>query len=136
MSLQRMALALALFVFIQALAWVLDGRQEIDALAQARASVALLKDRYIERKKLAVNLDLYRDQLREADRLFGRLLYELPNKGDGTFAEVKLAALARGLCVELLRPEESEQFPSPAPSVRRRSSSPGRFTPWPPSSRI
>lgn len=103
-----MAAAIVFFVLIQALSWMADGRQQIGAIASARAVVALLKDRYVERKKVAVNLDLYRNQLREADRLFGRLLYELPNRIDDTFLPVRIAARARGLCIELLGPKEGE----------------------------
>lgn len=41
-----------------------------------------LKQQYLDKKKQAVNLDLYIEQLAEIDRSFGALLKQLPNRSE------------------------------------------------------
>lgn len=65
-----------------------------------------LKDQYLDKKKQAVNLDLYIEQLAEIDRSFGALLKQLPNKSEieALLIEVNQAGLGRGLQFDLFRP--------------------------------
>lgn len=65
-----------------------------------------LKQQYLEKKRQAVNLDLYTQQLAEIDRSFGALLKQLPNKSEieALLIEVNQAGLGRGLQFELFRP--------------------------------
>lgn len=65
-----------------------------------------LRKQYLEKKRQAVNLDLYTQQLAEIDRSFGALLKQLPDKSEveALLIEVNQAGLGRGLQFELFRP--------------------------------
>ena len=99
-------LALFLAVLVAAYAFVL--LPQIDELDGLRESLAGLKAQYLSKKKQAVNLDLLREQVREADKLFGALLRDLPNRFDRQFGDVAAAARKRGVRIEDLRPERDE----------------------------
>ena len=57
-----------------------------------------------------MNLDLYRQQLREIDSSFGALLKQLPNKSqmDALLVDINQAGLGRGLQFELFKPAPQE----------------------------
>lgn len=80
-----------------------------------------LKQQYLEKKRQAVNLDLYIQQLAEIDRSFGALLKQLPNKSEieALLIEVNQAGLGRGLQFELFRPgqEQIKDFYAELPIV-------------------
>jgi len=65
-----------------------------------------LRQQYLDKKRQAVNLDLYTQQLAEIDRSFGALLKQLPDKSEveALLIEVNQAGLGRGLQFELFRP--------------------------------
>lgn len=104
-ALRPVAVLLALLAVAYAVV-LLPQRDELEAL---RAAVEELKFRYLVKKKQAVNLDLLREQVREADKLFGVLLRHLPNRFDRQFGDVAGAAKKRGVRIEALRPEAQEQ---------------------------
>ncbi|MGA9396397.1 MAG: type 4a pilus biogenesis protein PilO, partial [Azonexus sp.] len=102
----RMAL-LAGIVFVLVIAgwWFLWSDQLVE-LETKQKEEETLKLQYLDKKKLAVNLDLYIEQLAEIDRSFGALLKQLPNKSEieALLIEVNQAGLGRGLQFELFRP--------------------------------
>jgi type IV pilus assembly protein PilO len=69
-----------------------------------------LKDQYVAKQQQAINLDLYRQQLREIDSSFGALLKQLPNKSqmDALLVDINQAGLGRGLQFDLFRPAPAE----------------------------
>ena len=71
-----------------------------------------LKDTWVEKKKLAVNLDLYKQQRAEIEQAFGALLKQLPTKSeiDALLIDVNQAGLGRGLKFELFKPAASENL--------------------------
>lgn len=71
-----------------------------------------LKDTWTDKKKLAVNLELYKQQRAEIEQSFGALLKQLPTKSeiDALLIDVNQAGLGRGLKFELFRPATSENF--------------------------
>lgn len=102
----RMVLLLALFVVIVVGGWWFVWRDKISQLEARQAEESQLKDQFIAKKKQAVNLDLYVQQLSEIDRSFGALLKQLPNRAevDALLVEINQAGLGRGLQFELFRP--------------------------------
>jgi type IV pilus assembly protein PilO len=79
-----------------------------------------LKKDYIAKKAQAVNLDLYKQQLREIDTEFGALLKQLPNKSqmDALLVDINQAGLSRGLQFDLFKPapgESAREFYSELP---------------------
>lgn len=119
--------AMLVFAAIQAAAFatVIGGLQR--EVRAARAEVQAAKERYLARKKVAVNLDLYRDQLREVDRRFGESLEALPNRTDESFAGVGAAAVARGLQIDFLSIGSQESWRGPYAERAARVVVTGRF---------
>jgi len=69
-----------------------------------------LKDEYVAKQQQAINLDLYRQQLREIDSSFGALLRQLPNRSqmDALLVDINQAGLGRGLQFDLFKPAPAE----------------------------
>jgi type IV pilus assembly protein PilO len=84
----------------------------MDAIEKGRADVAKQKEVFLEKKKLAVNLDAYKQQRAEIEQAFGALLKQLPNKSemDALLIDINQAGLGRGLAFELFKPAEKENF--------------------------
>ena len=101
---------LLLLVVILVAAYFLDWQDQMDELQKGRDQEQSLKDDYVKKKQQAVNLDLYRQQLREIDSSFGALLKQLPNKSqmDALLVDINQAGLGRGLQFDLFRPATSE----------------------------
>lgn len=102
----RLAVLAALFVGILILGYVLVWSDQVDVLEGRRQEEARLKDEYLSKKRQAVNLPLYEQQLDEIDRSFGALLKQLPNKAEveALLVEVNQSGLGRGLSFELFKP--------------------------------
>src|SRR5436309_10759508 len=82
----------------------------MEPLEARRVQEAKLKDEYVAKQQQAINLDLYRQQLREIDISFGALLRQLPNRSqmDALLVDINQAGLGRGLQFELFKPAPSE----------------------------
>lgn len=102
----RLTVLLALFVALVIAGWWFVWRDQIIDLETKQAEETQLKDQYLAKKKQAVNLDLYVQQLNEIDRSFGALLKQLPNRAEveSLLVEINQAGLGRGLQFELFRP--------------------------------
>ena len=102
----RLAVLVGLFVAILAGGWFLFWSDQIASLESKQAEEEKLKTEYVDKKKQAVNLDLYVQQLSEIDRSFGALLKQLPNRSevDALLVEVNQAGLGRGLQFDLFKP--------------------------------
>jgi type IV pilus assembly protein PilO len=99
------ALAGILLALVVAGWWFLWSDQLVE-LETKQKEEETLKLQYLDKKKQAVNLDLYIEQLAEIDRSFGALLKQLPNKSEieALLIEVNQAGLGRGLQFDLFRP--------------------------------
>lgn len=106
----RVALLVGLLVLAMAAGWWFLWSDQLTELEQREQEELSLKQQYLEKKKQAVNLDLYREQLAEIDRSFGALLKQLPNKSeiDALLIEVNQAGLGRGLQFDLFRPAQEQ----------------------------
>jgi type IV pilus assembly protein PilO len=99
-----------LLLLVLAAAYWLDWQAELDRLDAARSEEAQLREVFLSKKKQAINLDTYRQQLKEIDQSFGALLKQLPNKSemDALLVDINQAGLGRGLEFELFKPAEHE----------------------------
>lgn len=110
-----------LFVAILVAGWwfVWDG--QLTALEERQQQELRLKEEFLDKKKQAINLDLYTQQLSEIDQTFGALLKQLPNKSEmeALLVEVNQAGLGRGLQFELFKPgqEQIKDFYAELPIV-------------------
>ena len=106
----RIVMLLAILIVIPVAGFFLDTQGQLDQLEAGRAQEAKLKDDYLNKKRLAINLDLYKQQLREIDTQFGALLKQLPDRSqmDALLVDINQAGLGRGLQFELFKPAASE----------------------------
>jgi type IV pilus assembly protein PilO len=101
-----------LFLVIQIAAYFLFWQGQAEAIEKGRNDVAKQKETFLEKKKLAVNLDAYKQQRAEIEQAFGALLKQLPNKSemDALLIDINQAGLGRGLAFELFKPADKENF--------------------------
>jgi type IV pilus assembly protein PilO len=107
------ALALvAIFIAIQVGAYFAFWQSQTEQIEKGRQDVEKQKETFLEKKKLAVNLEAYKQQRVEIEQAFGALLKQLPNKSemDALLIDINQAGLGRGLAFELFRPAEKENF--------------------------
>jgi type IV pilus assembly protein PilO len=81
--------------------------QEFD---RYKAQEVELREKYLQTKALAVNLEPYKRQLADINREFGALLRQLPNKQEMTalLTDINRAGLGRGLQFEWFKPATQE----------------------------
>ena len=108
----KAAALVIIFVALQIGAYFLFWQGQMEAIEKGRADVAKQKEVFLEKKKLAVNLDAYKQQRAEIEQAFGALLKQLPNKSemDALLIDINQAGLGRGLAFELFKPAEKENF--------------------------
>ncbi len=101
-----------IFIGLQVAAYFVFWQGQVDAIDKGREDVAKQKETFLEKKKLAVNLDAYKQQRAEIEQSFGALLKQLPNKSemDALLIDINQAGLGRGLQFDLFKPSEKENF--------------------------
>ena len=89
------------FVFYQA---------QLDNLDKEEKKEADLKTVFVEKKKLAVNLEAYQQQRADIEQAFGALLKQLPTRSemDALLIDINQAGLGRGLQFDLFKPAATE----------------------------
>ncbi len=102
----KLTMLFGLFVVLLVAGWWFLWSDQLAELEGKQKEEETLKQQYLDKKKQAVNLDLYIEQLAEIDRSFGALLKQLPNKSEieALLIEVNQAGLGRGLQFDLFRP--------------------------------
>ena len=102
----KLTMLFGLFVVLLVAGWWFLWSDQLAELEGKQKEEKTLKQQYLDKKKQAVNLDLYIEQLAEIDRSFGALLKQLPNKSEieALLIEVNQAGLGRGLQFDLFRP--------------------------------
>lgn len=80
-------------------------KQNADLIAQ-RVKEPGLKQSFLDKKALAINLDAYKDQMIEAEATFGVLLKQLPNESEipDLLIDMTQVGLSRGLQFEQIKP--------------------------------
>lgn len=110
----RVILLLVFFAAVLAGGWWFLWSDQLAELEAKQQEEGKLKEEYVTKKRQAINLDLYTQQLADIDRSFGALLKQLPNKSeiDALLVEVNQAGLGRGLQFELFKPgvEQLKEF--------------------------
>jgi len=101
-----------IFVLLQVGAYFVFWQGQVEAIDKGREDVAKQKETFLEKKKLAVNLDAYKQQRAEIEQSFGALLKQLPNKSemDALLIDINQAGLGRGLAFDLFKPAATENF--------------------------
>ena len=101
-----------MFVVIQVAAYFIFWQSQAEEIERGRQEVDKQKEAFIEKKKLAVNLEAYKQQRAEIEQSFGTLLKQLPNKSemDALLIDINQAGLGRGLAFELFKPADKENI--------------------------
>jgi type IV pilus assembly protein PilO len=101
---------LGLFIAVLVGAYFVDSQSQLEALDAGGRQEDKLKLEYKDKKQQAINLDLYRQQLREIDSSFGALLRQLPDRSqmDALLVDINQAGLGRGLQFDLFKPASQE----------------------------
>ncbi|MBU0602661.1 MAG: type 4a pilus biogenesis protein PilO [Gammaproteobacteria bacterium] len=102
----KLAVLLGLLLAAVAAGWWFLWDPLMLELEQKRAEEQALKDEWLGKKRQAVNLEQYQQQLTDIDRSFGALLKQLPNKAEmeSLLVDISQAGLSRGLQFEIWRP--------------------------------
>lgn len=81
-------------------------KDQMEALDQSRQQEQKLRTEFLDKKKQALNLDLYREQVKEIEQVFGALVRQLPNKSEmeALLTDINQAGLGRGLEFDLFKP--------------------------------
>ena len=103
---------LLLFFAILAAGWIVLFSAQIEELNKEESKEKELKNTFLEKKKLAVNLEAYQQQRTEIEQSFGALLKSLPTKSEieALIIDINQAGLGRGLQFELFKPAQNENF--------------------------
>ncbi|TJZ71735.1 type 4a pilus biogenesis protein PilO [Chitiniphilus eburneus] len=101
-------LGLLIFVFVAVVTggYFYIWNDQLTALNDGKTREEQLKQEFLDKKRKAVNLDAYRQQLLEIQQSFGALLKKLPNKSEmeTLLTEINQAGVGRGLLFELFKP--------------------------------
>lgn len=101
---------LFLLLAIVSAGYFYDWSSQLETLESRKKEEVRLKQTFLDKKKEAVNLDIYRQQLAEIEQTFGAMLRQLPNKAemDALVTDINQAGLGRGLQFELFKPAPRE----------------------------
>jgi type IV pilus assembly protein PilO len=78
----KITVLIGLFALIIAAGWWFVWNDQFIDLETKEREEETLKQQFLDKKRQAVNLDLYVQQLAEIDRSFGALLKQLPDKSE------------------------------------------------------
>lgn len=106
----KITVLVGLFVAIVVAGWWFVWSDQLLELETKQQEEETLKQQFLDKKRQAVNLDLYVQQLAEIDRSFGALLKQLPDKSEieALLIEINQAGLGRGLQFELFKPGQEQ----------------------------
>lgn len=99
-----------IFVLILVAGFFVFYQNQLNDLESQQKKEADLKTTFLEKKKLAVNLEAYQQQRAEIEQSFGALLKQLPTRSemDALLIDINQAGLGRGLQFDLFKPAPTE----------------------------
>ncbi len=108
----RLAAFIFLFLIILVTLYFVLYQGQLEDLSKEVKKETELKNKFIEKKTLAVNLEAYQQQRAEIEQAFGALLKQLPTKSevDALIIDINQAGLGRGLQFDLFKPTPTENF--------------------------
>ena len=110
-SIKLAALAFIIAAILIA-AYFIFYQTQFDEIEKEQKKETDLRATFIEKTKLAVNLEAYQQQRAEIEQSFGALLKQLPTKSqvDALIIDINQAALGRGLQFESFKPNQTENL--------------------------
>jgi len=97
-------------VLLVAAGYLYDWKPKLEEIDTAKQKESTLRDEFLTKKKQAINLPIYKQQMVDIEKTFGVLLRQLPNKAevDGLLSDISQAGIGRGLEFELFKPAAKE----------------------------
>lgn len=91
--------------------YFLDIKNQREKLSRSEAKEISLKQEFESKQAKAVNLEAYKQQLKEIEESFGAMLRQLPSKTEveGLLVDISQTGLASGIEFQLFKPE-GERF--------------------------
>jgi type IV pilus assembly protein PilO len=99
------------FILIAGAGYWFLWKPALEELDQAKAKETELRQVFLDKKRQAINLEAYKQQMVEIEKTFGALLKQLPDRSqmDGLLTDINQAGLERGLEFELFKPGQEVQ---------------------------
>lgn len=99
------------FILIAAAGYWFLWKPALEELDQAKAKELELRQVFLDKKRQAINLETYKQQMVDIEKTFGALLKQLPDRSqmDGLLTDINQAGLERGLEFELFKPGQEVQ---------------------------
>ncbi|MEQ1517037.1 MAG: type 4a pilus biogenesis protein PilO [Usitatibacteraceae bacterium] len=106
----KVAAMLLIFILILVVGYFVFYQAQIESLEKEEKKEVDLKTVFVEKKKLAINLEAYQQQRAEIEQSFGALLKQLPTRSemDALLIDINQAGLGRGLQFDLFKPAPTE----------------------------
>ena len=103
---------LLIFVLILVAGFFVFYQSQLENLDKEEKKEVDLKTVFVEKKRLAVNLEAYQQQRAEIEQSFGALLKQLPTRSemDALLIDINQAGLGRGLQFDLFKPAATENL--------------------------
>ena len=103
---------LLIFVLILVAGFFVFYKSQLENLDKEEKKETDLKTVFVEKKRLAVNLEAYQQQRAEIEQSFGALLKQLPTRSemDALLIDINQAGLGRGLQFDLFKPAATENL--------------------------
>lgn len=104
-------LLVALLIAIMAAGYWFLWNPSLEELEQAKTKETELRQVFLDKKRQAINLDAYKQQMIDIEKTFGALLKQLPDRSqmDGLLTDINQAGLERGLEFELFKPGQESK---------------------------
>ncbi len=109
-ALPKLGVLLFALLALIAASYFLDWQNQLETIDAAKQKEVKLRETFIDKKKQALNLEAYRQQLADIEKSFGVLLKQLPGKSEmeALLTDINQAGLGRGLQFELFKPAATE----------------------------
>lgn len=107
----KIALIIIVCAAVAVAGFFLDIKKQISKLERAAKEEVTLKQEFENKQAKAVNLEAYKQQLKEIEESFGAMLRQLPSKTEveGLLVDISQTGLASGIEFQLFKPQ-GERF--------------------------
>lgn len=107
----KIALIIIVSAAVAAAGFFLDVKKQIEKLERTERTEMTLKQEFESKQAKAVNLEAYKQQLKEIEESFGAMLRQLPSKTEveGLLVDISQTGLASGIEFNLFKPQ-GERF--------------------------
>jgi type IV pilus assembly protein PilO len=109
-ALPKLGVLLFALLALLAVGYFLDWQSQLESISEAEKKEIMLRETFLDKKKQAINLEAYRQQLADIEKSFGVLLKQLPGKSEmeALLTDINQAGVGLGMQVELFKPAASE----------------------------